>query len=349
MLPGASRWKYDSYKIIQTPDQTTNILHIRYTKSSECIKTGTNYAEGYYCLNIVSGEVSQAPKAENELFSPLAIDGRYVFFKGPDPLSGHTLVSSPWDSFDTKMDHANAKELRVLKRFPLLGCIYYVEQLSPCRRYVLIRQTEQISRSSGKFGEINTYYLVDVLSGKTRVLVKDDVAKYNDGHLSTLSWVGMDTDIHVKANSTSLVNGPTAKVEDENLEISKSMEEVFQKQAAILRRFAQDSKRKGYRVIFTDIGPESLETDKPQEFEKFIRMGKADGVTVRGLSRAKADEKFVQDKETGEKGVGLMFVAIEDAPGGGCVFRGIWWEAKGRTHELHYTLTKIGSLWRVEE
>ena len=133
--------------------------------------------------------------------APKAFNNRYIFFAGNDaPSEGYTLVSSLGDDFETK-DEPKGKDVKVLHTFSrlatletLLGNEYLLVQLSPDGRYALIRlqsespfKTKDAEEDSA--GWVNEYYLVDVLNGKTRLLLKDEVGLKSPKSILGLHWV----------------------------------------------------------------------------------------------------------------------------------------------------------------
>jgi hypothetical protein len=93
-----------------------------------------------------------------------------VGFEGNDaPVEGFTLVSAPvsWSDIDSKPQVPD-KQIKVLHTFSKLNALingggieYQLCEMSPDRRYALVRE-----------GDSHTYYLVDVSTGKTRLLLK---------------------------------------------------------------------------------------------------------------------------------------------------------------------------------
>ena len=81
-------------------------------------------------------------------------DGSYVFFEGSEaPINGYMLLSSPVDSFHTKLGDIDGKSVRVLKRFSRLSGGYYsLNALSPCGHYVFVCHNE--SSLTGGLGHI---------------------------------------------------------------------------------------------------------------------------------------------------------------------------------------------------
>jgi hypothetical protein len=208
-LPGASRWLYEAYENPHSVLGQTNIVNFAYKKGGTRLEDGKDYASGIYSLNLASGEITTARAEPQRQSQGVTGDGRYVFFEGDDEVCGHTLISSPWDHYATERDHSKAKEIRVLKTFSFLGFDRYcLEQLSPCRQFAFVRQVEQITKPNDRFGELNTYYIVNVLSGSTRVLIKDEVARKTGGLLSQIFWVGGDLVNEASTNTSSAAVKP---------------------------------------------------------------------------------------------------------------------------------------------
>jgi hypothetical protein len=191
-LPDASKWsKGADFDGIHIPSAQTNVLHFSYNLRSYAakkIKEGKDYADGVYSLDITSGNIKWISNdyicGDDECYRPKAFDGHYIFFEGPDaPFEGFKLVSSPWECLDTK-DHSSveqAKSVKVLHNFSMLGAFvkgiagYHFKQMSPDHRYVLVEIAVPLNRRkfSEELGSTKTYYLVDVSTGKTRVLLED--------------------------------------------------------------------------------------------------------------------------------------------------------------------------------
>ena len=126
-----------------------------------------------------------------------AFDGRYVFFEGKDaPIDGLTLVSSPCDFGDVKDQDPKGEKTKVLHRFSTLSTFsstHELLQLSPDRHFALVRSIEPISHR--KFsewpGSTTTFYLIDVSTGKTRVLLENKTETTTHSSLwnGFINWV----------------------------------------------------------------------------------------------------------------------------------------------------------------
>lgn len=130
----------------------------------------------------------------------------------------------------------------------------------------------------------------------------------------------------------------------------KGMEDFIGMTAAFIQRAAQDVKAAGFRVIFTDVGPESLERDAPDLFRELIKRSSGGGVQVRGFSRAEETNTSYRDKQTAEKGVGLWMLDYEEDAQGKRIVSG-WWAEKPRQedpHKVKYLIFKEGVKWKAQ-
>ncbi len=108
-----------------------------------------------------------------------AFDGNYIFFEGKDaPIDGLTLVSSPLNFRDYNDPNSNRGKTKLLHKFSvffLFSRTHELLQLSPGGHFALIKSIEPITHR--KFsewpGSTTTFYLVDVSTGKTRVLLEN--------------------------------------------------------------------------------------------------------------------------------------------------------------------------------
>jgi hypothetical protein len=108
-----------------------------------------------------------------------AFDGNYIFFEGYGaPIDGFTLVRSPWDFIDYQEQNPKRKKIEVLHKFSVFSIFsstHELLQLSPDGHFALIRTIEHITHK--KFSELpgstTSFYLVDVVTGKTRLLLEN--------------------------------------------------------------------------------------------------------------------------------------------------------------------------------
>ena len=108
-----------------------------------------------------------------------AFDGNYIFFEGSGaPIDGFTLVRSPWDFIDYQIQNPKGKKIEVLHKFSAFSTFpstHELLQLSPDGHFALIRTIEPITHK--KFsewpGSTTSFYLVDVVTGKTRLLLEN--------------------------------------------------------------------------------------------------------------------------------------------------------------------------------
>jgi hypothetical protein len=133
---------------------------------------------------------------ESEPLSFRSFDGQYIFFRGRNaPIEGTVLVSSPLDSIDAEMNDPKGEKGKILHTFSPIGPFsgrYELMQLSPDRRYALIRLLNPLLHrkySNEDQGTAKTYYLVDVSTGKTRVLLEDRSEAATKTSVSQIWWV----------------------------------------------------------------------------------------------------------------------------------------------------------------
>ena len=181
-LPGASRWQYENYGGVLWPPGQSQAVYFIYKGYGKRLTEGRDYPEGCYALNLntgdISGPVQLAPGEYDKRFTFKAANGHYIFFEGSGaPAEGFKLVSSPQSDFDTHLKDPQGKQVTVLHNFSKLPALnhgmYLLAQMSPDGRFALVRLQEPAERKSGMLpGFVNTYYLVDALSGETRVAQK---------------------------------------------------------------------------------------------------------------------------------------------------------------------------------
>jgi hypothetical protein len=195
----ASKWQYQHYDKIHAPRGLTNVLHFYYQGFGNRLGEGKDYRDGYYRLDVATGDTRWFAELlddkDDEGRTYRTPDGRYVFFEGPDaPVRGFKLVSSPWDFRETKNQDAKGDKVKVLKAFSKLsargGNAYMLSQISPDGRYALVRlQEPSVPKSPTQPGWMNTYFLVDVSNGETRVLLKEEVEHTTNGSMSAVRWI----------------------------------------------------------------------------------------------------------------------------------------------------------------
>jgi hypothetical protein len=201
-LSEASRWQYCHYDRIHVPRGQTNVFHFYYGVSGKRLGSGRDYRNGYYSLDIRSGDTRWLAELlddeDDDRYTFKASDGRYIFFEGPDgsgsPIIGFKLLSSPWNDRETRHHHAKDPEVKVLKAFSKLasfaGGYYLLNTISPDGRFALVRfQEATVPKTMEQPGWARTYYAVDLTNGKVRMLFKDDVEHVTYGSMSGIWWV----------------------------------------------------------------------------------------------------------------------------------------------------------------
>ena len=75
--------------------------------------------------------------------------------------------------------------VRVLKRFPTpLRGSYNLDQISPCRRFALVRRSSPIGDGWGQ-----SYFVVNAEDGDTQALLEDKVCGIAGSRISYVHWV----------------------------------------------------------------------------------------------------------------------------------------------------------------
>lgn len=192
-LPDASRWEYQDYTGIHLPHGQGGELHFTYRAFGERLANGVDYQSGAYAYDMHTRAIRPLAEDRDDPAHYLrAFDGCYVFFDRPDPrVRVFKLVSSSVDQFELALRGRDKAKIRVLHTFPKVGPLqpaaYVLDGLSPCLRYALVRFIED---RPFEVRQRNTYYLVDLSNGNTRVLLKDEVSFKTEGQVSWLRWVG---------------------------------------------------------------------------------------------------------------------------------------------------------------
>lgn len=81
-------------------------------------------------------------------------------------------------------DDPRGKQFTVLARFPWAVELW---PYSPCRRYILAKREEVVSKRLGTV--TRTYYLVDLDSGKYRLFLKDETERTTLNGMDNVHWV----------------------------------------------------------------------------------------------------------------------------------------------------------------
>lgn len=113
----------------------------------------------------------------------VGFDGNEIGFKGQDNLiqsEGFTLANS-----SGKVLHRFS---RIHSLLSASGTEYWLYQISPDRHYAVVKLATNVTRkSTGDIWGGETYYLVNVSTGETRVLLKDEIAAKTTSH----TWAGI--------------------------------------------------------------------------------------------------------------------------------------------------------------
>ena len=131
-----------------------------------------------------------------------------------------------------------------------------------------------------------------------------------------------------------------------------SQAEFIDAVSAFIRVTASEVKAQGYAVIFTDIGPESMEQQLPDAFQELARKSSGGGVQVRGYSHMREDGTTLRDKQSGERGVMLAIQGFAKKAEGSFLILGIWNESPpspdAAFHSVLHTMVKEGAVWKAQ-
>lgn len=194
-LPGASRWEFEYYERIYAPRGTTNLLYFYYRTLGDRLEaTGTDYPSGFYAFDVSTGLIRPAVDADDLGDRYKTADGRYIFFMGTGaPYQGSLLASTTRRSVFFEEQAPKAQDVRVLHKFrgasPARGRTFVFAGLSPCDGYALVSFTEPAMAQGWLPGWSHTYYVVNLLTGKASVLLKERVLQTTGGSVSRVFWI----------------------------------------------------------------------------------------------------------------------------------------------------------------
>jgi hypothetical protein len=198
-LPGASRWKSEVYEFpIGRAERLKHELKFRYSTRRERLSIGVDYPQGVYRYDVATGEFAFAghdwPGLDFEDEERTA-DGHYLLFSDRyeqdlyNPRMGRSLVASPRDHLESRSQDPEGRELTRLVRFPW-PWLMEVRQMSPCRRFVLVRRVQVRSRPKGAW--TYTYYVVDATTGAYFPLLRDDTDRRGTHRMGHVEWIAGD-------------------------------------------------------------------------------------------------------------------------------------------------------------
>lgn len=157
----------------------------------ECINLGT--AGGDICCdyNLRTRTLTVTNNVSCEEGTLRTVDNRYVFFSGKQgPGHGGRLVSSPWGWFESARLDPKGKELRVLNVFPHAnGYNYGLGSIYADGRYAWVVHRSMIV---GTDRWRQDYYIVDVVSKATQLLIRQEVGRFHGGSASEVHWVASE-------------------------------------------------------------------------------------------------------------------------------------------------------------
>ncbi len=174
-IPRAEKehWEFGELRAL---GEHTNLLFFtcKAATAQDAHATTTNACFSY---DVESGQISFV-NATGTLPSYKDTAGRYVFFLGPaGPAEGIELVSSSVDYPALAAADVRTKDqLRRIQRFPRpRQGNYRLLQLSPCRRYALLRLDELVPPGA----YVHNYLVVNLSTSRTWTLLRNESALYN--------------------------------------------------------------------------------------------------------------------------------------------------------------------------
>lgn len=190
-LPNASRWERERFQSMSVEPSDSNALYFHYGHSGDRVREGRDYPSGSIYMYDVQNETAKAATvrySDSEAYAFKCFDGQFVWFSGYDtPIIGYKLYKSKWKEERIQMlldpKEANKKLLTKFSRFG--GKVNKLLGISPCGHFAFIQCTTQ------RFGKpsANTYHIVDVTSGDSRILLRDEVQLRTDSSISSVWWV----------------------------------------------------------------------------------------------------------------------------------------------------------------
>jgi hypothetical protein len=352
-MPGASQWQYREYSMLHAAPNQTNGLHFLWQRGGQRLRDGQDYPPGYYNLAVDTGSLKRIGDLDNDRFEFRAADGRYIHFRGASaPIAGNELVSSEHKA--TAPNDSKAEPVRLLHRFPSrLGINYGLLQLSPCKNYALVQESGTSGSPLGSSSPIHRLHLVDLSSGKTRILMQSVAG----GYIARVLWIdgtpsSSEADGIARegppANRAALPKLPPAEPEKQSEAGSTNLLSVtLELLVATTDRFAKDAAAQGHRLIYSDLGPDGLERSAPDFLKEWCKRCSHGKVRLRPASEAIIDNKGVRDRRTGERGIALMIINIVPIDSEYAVTFGWYERVGGGMPQLQYRLVKAGKAWRA--
>jgi hypothetical protein len=196
-LPDSGDYQFAAYRWLSAPASQSNIVQFYYSRSGRRLREGRDYETGLYDLDVQTGSIRWAGRlgTKPDNTNSATINGMYVFFEGPQaPISGFRLVTSPWDYSWSKYRDPEGHKLRLLHAFGNLpargGGNYILRGISPCGKFALVMLMRETSTESAALGAwTRTYWIVDIVTGSTRILLEDEIERSNRQTTCPVYWV----------------------------------------------------------------------------------------------------------------------------------------------------------------
>ena len=169
----------------------SNALFFHYGHYGARVREGRDYPSGSLYMYDVQNETAKEAilrYTDSEAYAFKCFDGQFVWFGGYDtPIIGSKLYKSKWKNERLQLapepEERSKKLLTKFSRFG--GKVNKLLTISPCGHFAFVQSTTQ------SFGNpsANTYHIVDVTSGDSRILLRDEVQLRTDSSISSVSWV----------------------------------------------------------------------------------------------------------------------------------------------------------------
>lgn len=192
-------WGYETYDSLHRATGQTDTVHFEYRGSGLRLRQDGFVKKGFYSYDAQTGNITNLASRcwnDNEAHNWQSADGRYVFMRGIDePLHGNDLVSSSFPFLEWSVWNRGQSDTKVLKHFRKARKGYSTfEQLSPCRRYALVKLTEAVQPLIDKPWMRYTFIVVNIATGATYNILEDTVESYwgrfDEGpFVSGITWV----------------------------------------------------------------------------------------------------------------------------------------------------------------
>ena len=190
-MPGTNVWEQEDFADIWGLP-ASNILHFGYRAYRNPRSDDRNRLSGIFSYSVTTEVIEAVSGLSIKPNDEIAANGRYIFFDGPDaPVAGLRLISSRVSHTDIEdADARTRRDVKLVKRFVQRRLHqYWLLGLSPDRKYAFVQEHEAVRGHSAMW--VYSYYAVDVSTGKTWTLLKDEYELRTGRRMyQCVYWVG---------------------------------------------------------------------------------------------------------------------------------------------------------------